>query len=74
MRIEVLGTHFNVNAYSDESAIKTTLLEGKVKVVNEQSNRRGIKRQIAILKPGQQAVVNANLLPESKVHACPTEL
>ena len=30
--IEVLGTHFNVNAYDDETAIKTTLLEGSVKV------------------------------------------
>ena len=38
--IEVLGTHFNVNTYSDEEAIKTTLLEGSVKVssmVNGQS-------------------------------------
>ena len=30
--VEVLGTHFNVNAYDDEAAIKTTLLEGAVKV------------------------------------------
>jgi Fe2+-dicitrate sensor, membrane component len=45
--IEVLGTHFNVNAYNDENAIQTTLLEGKVKVVNKQTS--------AILQPGQQA-------------------
>jgi ferric-dicitrate binding protein FerR (iron transport regulator) len=30
--IEVLGTHFNINAYSDEDHIKTSLLEGAVKV------------------------------------------
>jgi transmembrane sensor len=30
--VEVLGTHFNINAYDDEASIKTTLLEGKVKV------------------------------------------
>jgi len=30
--IQVLGTHFNVNAYADEKNIKTTLLEGSVKV------------------------------------------
>jgi len=30
--VEVLGTHFNVNAYNDESDIRTTLLEGKVKI------------------------------------------
>jgi ferric-dicitrate binding protein FerR (iron transport regulator) len=49
--VEVLGTHFNINAYEDESAIKTTLLEGAVKIVNRQS---------AILKPGEQAVVSDN--------------
>lgn len=43
--IEVLGTHFNVNAYSDESSINTTLLEGKVRVGEK------------ILQPGQEARV-----------------
>lgn len=33
--VQVLGTHFNVNAYDDEPAIKTTLLEGSVKVENQ---------------------------------------
>ncbi|MFT3705233.1 MAG: FecR domain-containing protein [Agriterribacter sp.] len=32
MLVEVLGTHFNVMAYEDESAVNTTLLEGAVKV------------------------------------------
>lgn len=49
--IEVLGTHFNVMAYRDESFIKTTLLEGSVKV------RSGTS--INFLKPGQQALLNA---------------
>ena len=49
--VEVYGTHFNVNAYDDEAAIKTTLLEGKVKVsVPGQSPE--------FLMPGQQADVN----------------
>ncbi|MNJ87610.1 fec operon regulator FecR [compost metagenome] len=30
--IEVLGTHFNVNAYSNEKSVQTTLLEGSVRV------------------------------------------
>ncbi len=30
-RVEVLGTHFNVNAYDDEGDIKITLLEGLCK-------------------------------------------
>jgi transmembrane sensor len=54
MQVEVLGTHFNVNAYSDERAIKTTLLEGKVRVVK----RSGAAQQLsAILTPGEQAVI-----------------
>jgi ferric-dicitrate binding protein FerR (iron transport regulator) len=69
-RVEVLGTHFNVNAYNDESAIKTTLLEGKVKIVNGQSaigpdNHReqsAKKEQTAILQPGQQAVIHHSQL------------
>lgn len=46
---EVLGTHFNVNAYHDEEAVKVTLLEGAVKV-HEGSNSNA-------LKPGQQASI-----------------
>lgn len=47
--IEVLGTHFNVNAYANEQAIHTTLLEGRVKVTGG--------GRLALLKPGQQAQV-----------------
>jgi ferric-dicitrate binding protein FerR (iron transport regulator) len=50
--IEVLGTHFNVNAYDDEATIKTTLLEGKVKV-----SAAG-NQQTKYLEPGQQSSVN----------------
>ncbi|HEY1202431.1 MAG TPA: FecR domain-containing protein [Niastella sp.] len=58
MIVEVLGTHFNINAYEDESGIQTTLLEGSVKV-----NQLAIdNKQLAInaessvvLKPGEQA-------------------
>jgi transmembrane sensor len=47
MTIEVLGTHFNVNAYSDEDAVRTTLLEGSVKIKKGDNS--------GLLKPGQQA-------------------
>ncbi len=30
--VEVLGTHFNINAYTDEASINTTLLEGSVRI------------------------------------------
>jgi len=49
--VEVLGTHFNIMAYDNESFIKTTLLEGSVKVRSGNS--------INFLKPGQQALLNA---------------
>ncbi len=45
--IEVLGTHFNVNTYADENDIKTTLLEGSVKI------KAGDKSYL--LKPGEQS-------------------
>ncbi|WP_127124758.1 FecR family protein [Pseudoflavitalea rhizosphaerae] len=48
--VEVLGTHFNIRSYPEESAIKTTLLEGKVKVL-----AAGDNKQSAILQPGEQA-------------------
>ena len=59
--VQVLGTHFNINAYNDESTIKTTLLEGKVKVVKRQSaignSSTSALPQSIILKPGEQAVL-----------------
>lgn len=50
--IEVLGTHFNVMAYKNESSVNTTLLEGSVKVDNGKYSRT--------LVPGQQARINDN--------------
>ena len=47
--IEVLGTHFNLNAYDDEPAFKTTLLQGSVKVT--------ANGKTEVLKPGEQAVL-----------------
>ncbi len=49
--IEVLGTHFNVNAYADEASIKTTLIEGRVKVSSEGNTGQ------QFLSPGQQSSV-----------------
>ncbi|MCZ4245040.1 FecR family protein [Pedobacter punctiformis] len=51
--VEVLGTHFNINSYNDEPQIKTTLLEGSVRVLNLKSKISGL------LKPGQQSVIQA---------------
>ncbi|WP_134088506.1 FecR family protein [Olivibacter sp. XZL3] len=47
----VLGTHFNINSYEDEPDIKTTLLEGSVKVSALQT------KQTILLKPGEQSAL-----------------
>lgn len=44
--VEVLGTHFNINAYNDEPHIETSLIEGSVVVTRGDVQRK--------LKPGQQ--------------------
>ncbi|MBN9385919.1 MAG: FecR domain-containing protein [Chitinophagaceae bacterium] len=54
--VEVLGTHFNVNAYDNEKSINTTLLEGAVRVVSGGMNGD------AVLKPGQQARVSTGMV------------
>lgn len=51
--LTVLGTHFNVNAYPEEGVVKTTLLEGSVKISNGASD--------VVLKPGQQAALRAGI-------------
>lgn len=51
--IEVLGTQFNVNAYDNERTMKTTLLQGSVKVTANGNN--------VVLKPGQQAQSAASI-------------
>lgn len=45
--VEVLGTHFNINTYLDEPLTKTTLLEGKIKLVKGADSK--------MLVPGEQA-------------------
>lgn len=54
--IEVLGTHFNINSYKDEDAVKTTLLEGSVEVSTIAASN-GKPESTVKLKPGQQSIV-----------------
>lgn len=48
--VEVLGTHFNISAYDDENAMRTTLVEGSVKVSSANASSQ--------ITPGQQTVVS----------------
>jgi len=63
-QLEVLGTHFNINAYADEPYVKSTLLEGSVKIALNNG-------KTALLKPGQQAKLsNQNI----EVQAADTDM
>jgi ferric-dicitrate binding protein FerR (iron transport regulator) len=57
--VRVLGTHFNVNAYDDESSVNVTLLEGSVKVVKGNED--------ILISPGQQAEVFNNIVPSNPI-------
>lgn len=62
--VQVLGTHFSISAYSDETLQKTTLLEGKIKVL---AGNAGYQ-----LQPGQQVVFDktsagAKLVPQANM-------
>lgn len=52
MEVQVLGTHFNVMAYHDETSIRTTLLEGAVRISHH--------ARLTDLHPGQQARLQAS--------------
>lgn len=56
--VEVLGTHFDVNAYPDEQSIKTTLIEGSVKLNGQLT-----------LKPGEQSVLSGGKFNVKEVNA-----
>lgn len=53
--VEVLGTHFNIKAYKDEENVKTTLLEGSVRVNSS-----------SVLVPGEQAISNGDVIKIEK--------
>ncbi|MFA6083849.1 FecR family protein [Mucilaginibacter sp.] len=51
--VQVLGTHFDVMAYQDESNINTTLIEGSVKVQKGHVSK--------LIVPGEQAAINNSI-------------
>jgi len=56
--VKVLGTHFNINSYADEPAIRTTLVEGSVSINDK-----------TILKPDQQAIASSDGVKVISVNA-----
>lgn len=59
--VEAIGTAFNVNAYSNEPYISTTLIEGSVLVSNGKTEN--------LLTPGQQARISENDFTVSAIEA-----
>ncbi len=64
MQVKVLGTHFNIMAYQDESAIKTTLLEGAVRLNDGSAT--------SLLRPGQQGIIKGNNIQVTEVDVAQT--
>jgi len=59
--VEVLGTHFNINSYMDEKSIKTTVLEGSVRVsASTASQHSNLQQNNVVLKPNQQAILTGS--------------
>jgi ferric-dicitrate binding protein FerR (iron transport regulator) len=52
MQVDVLGTRFNIEAYADQPTIKTTLLEGGVRVTQGHDSQ--------VLNPGEQSQLSQN--------------
>ncbi|MGH2643065.1 MAG: FecR family protein [Chitinophagaceae bacterium] len=49
-QVEVLGTHFNINAYPERKYIRTTLQQGSIRIIEGDES--------VVLKPGEQASTN----------------
>ncbi|HEY8929565.1 MAG TPA: FecR domain-containing protein [Mucilaginibacter sp.] len=58
--VQDIGTEFNINAYADEPALSTTLVEGAVEVVN---NGRSV-----LLKPGEQTLLTGDALEKNEAN------
>jgi hypothetical protein len=50
LKVKVLGTHFNINAYHNEPIVKTTLMEGSIEIMKGTTIKR--------MTPGQQASIS----------------
>lgn len=70
-KVEVLGTYFNISSYEDDGSVKTTLLEGSVKVslpanktLKEQSHNFS---RAVVLKPREQSIIANHVIDVERV-------
>lgn len=66
IKVKVLGTVFNVRAYSDETSIEVNLLEGKVDILLDQAH----SPQIISLLPNEKMVFNKH---DNTITSCKTD-
>lgn len=64
--VEVLGTQFNISAYTDERKVKTTLIEGSVRVISSAHDRSPIT-----IKPNQQSTLQDGAIMVADVDVKP---
>lgn len=55
INVIAVGTEFNIKAYPDENTIETTLINGKVEILNSSSDGRE-KEELIDLNPNQKAI------------------
>ena len=69
VRIRVLGTSFNVKAYSDDSFVEATLLKGAIEISLKSDPERAI-----LLRPGEKIVIQQSdtLLSEQQPRNSPS--
>lgn len=73
VNVKVLGTKFNIKAYADESDIETSLFEGKINLVlNNSSAENPVEKEV---EPGQSLVYSktdhqlvANKFPQDEIN------
>lgn len=58
-QVEVLGTKFNINAYKEEKAVETALVEGSVRVTS------AISGKAVTLAPGQRSILREDITMQS---------
>lgn len=63
--VKVFGTHFDINAYSDERRVRTILTEGSVRVTPLNSPSQDAPPSYMMLVPGEQALLKSGRLQKA---------
>jgi ferric-dicitrate binding protein FerR (iron transport regulator) len=67
MEVQVLGTRFNINGYDDEASIRTTLLEGKIKISTPAEEKNISPGQQVAFRSGRKLMISSDVNLEETV-------